>query len=174
MDAAGKQVFFSSIHKKSENMSFTIASKAFEHGAGIPKTHTCEGDDLSPPFWWDGAPAGTVSFALIMEDPDAPNGTFTHWIIYNLPAGSNELEKIIPIQKKLDNGAIQAKNDFGKVGYGGPCPPKGEEHRYFFRIFALKKKLPPESIHGRAEFYEKLKDAVLAEAEYMGRYYRKT
>lgn len=155
-------------------MPLTISSKAFEYGASIPIVHTCDGDDLSPPLWWEGAPGGTVTFALIMEDPDAPNDTFTHWIVYNLPADCNELEKIIPIRKKLDNGAIQAKNDFGKIGYGGPCPPKGEEHRYFFRIFALKKKLPPESIHDRKEFHERLKGLILDEAEHMGRYYRKT
>jgi Raf kinase inhibitor-like YbhB/YbcL family protein len=83
---------------------------------------------------------------MIMEDPDAPDGTFTHCILYSLPADCHQLKKIIPIQNKLSYGAIQAKNDFGKTGYRGPCPPKGEEHRYYFRFFAMKKKLPPESI----------------------------
>ncbi len=154
-------------------MAFTIASTAFEEGVSIPVVHTCDGDDISPPLGWDGVPAGTASLALIMEDPDAPSGTFTHWIIYNLPPDSKGLEKIIPIQKSLDNGAIQGKNDFGKIGYGGPCPPPGEEHRYFFRIFALKKKLPPESIHNGTEFYEAMSGLMLNKAEYMGKYYRK-
>ncbi len=151
-------------------MSFNIASTAFEYGAKIPKQHTCEGDDVSPMIWWENAPKGTVSFALIMEDPDAPGGTFTHWIVYDLPADCHQLEKIIPIQKKLDNGAIQGKNDFGKIGYRGPCPPKGEEHRYFFRIYALKKKLPPESISDGTEFHQAMNGLVIEHAEYMGTY----
>lgn len=155
-------------------MAFTISSSAFEEGHKIPTVHTCDGDDTSPPIWWEGEPKDTVTFALIMEDPDAPGGTFTHWMVYNLPASCHELEKIIPIQKNLDNGGIQAKNDFGKIGYRGPCPPKGEEHRYFFRIFALKKKLPPESIHSGTDFHEALKGLILDKAEYMGTYYKKT
>ncbi len=155
-------------------MKFTILCKAFENGFNIPTEYTCEGDDISPHIWWEGEPKGTVSYALIMEDPDAPDGTFTHWIVYNLPADCNQLEKIIPIQKNLSNGAIQAKNDFGKIGYKGPCPPKGEEHRYFFRIFALKKKFPPESINNGFEFYKAMNGFILDRAEYMGKYYRKT
>lgn len=155
-------------------MKFTISSTAFEDGSKIPTEYTCDGDDISPEIWWDGEPKGTVSYAMIMEDPDAPDGTFTHWVVYNLPADCHQLEKIIPIQKNLSNGAIQAKNDFGKIGYRGPCPPKGEEHRYYFRIFAMKKKLPPESIKNGFEFYEAMNGLVLDRAEYMGKYYRKT
>ena len=151
-------------------MAFNISSPAFEYGSKIPADHACEGDDVSPQLHWDGEPKGTVTFALIMEDPDAPGGTFTHWMVYNLPPDCHSLEKIIPIEKNMDNGAIQSKNDFGKIGYRGPCPPKGEEHRYFFRIFALKKKLTPESIHTREDFYESIKDHILDEAEYMGTY----
>ncbi|MFP4487801.1 MAG: YbhB/YbcL family Raf kinase inhibitor-like protein [Bacteroidales bacterium] len=155
-------------------MAFTITSTAFEHGANIPKEHTCDGDDVSPALKWEGEPAGTLTYALIMEDPDAPGGTFTHWIVYNLPKDCHKLEKIIPIQKHLDNKATQAKNDFGKIGYRGPCPPGGSEHRYFFRIFALKKKLPRESVKNGKEFYEALNGLILDKAEYMGKYYRKT
>jgi Raf kinase inhibitor-like YbhB/YbcL family protein len=155
-------------------MKFIISCIAFENGHTIPVEHTCDGDDISPAVWWEGEPKGTVTYAMIMEDPDAPDGTFTHWILYNLPADCHNLEKIIPIQKNLDNGAIQGKNDFGKIGYRGPCPPKGEEHRYYFRIFALKKKLPPESISNGSEFYEAIHGLILERAEYMGKYYRKT
>ncbi|MFP4064987.1 MAG: YbhB/YbcL family Raf kinase inhibitor-like protein [Bacteroidales bacterium] len=151
-------------------MAFNISSPAFEEGVKIPVVHSCEGDDVSPPLHWDGEPEGTVTFALIMEDPDAPGGTFTHWIVYNLPAGCHRLEKITPIEKNLDNGGIQAKNDFGKIGYGGPCPPKGEEHRYYFRIYALKKKLPPESIQNGEDFHEAINGLMLDQAEYMGTY----
>jgi Raf kinase inhibitor-like YbhB/YbcL family protein len=155
-------------------MEFNIYINAFEYGANIPPAHTCDGEDISPLLRWDGEPKGTVSFALIMEDPDSSGGTFTHWIVYNLPANCHELEKIIPVRRHLDNKAIQGKNDFGKIGYRGPCPPGGSEHRYFFRIFALRKKLPPESINSAAEFYRAIDGLVLGKAEYMGRYYRKT
>ena len=110
-------------------MAFNITTTAFEEGAFFPVQHTCDGDNTSPPLRWDDVPKGAVSFALILEDPDAPGGVFTHWIVYNLPADCRELEKIIPIEKNLGNGAIQGKNDFGKYGYGGPCPPKGDVHR---------------------------------------------
>ncbi len=155
-------------------MAMNIYITSFEQGAGIPAVHTCDGDDVSPLLRWDGEPKETVSFALIMEDPDAPEGTFTHWIVYNLPKGCHELEKAIPIKRHLDNKAIQGKNDFGKIGYRGPCPPRGREHRYFFRIFALRKKLPPESINTGPEFYQAVNGLVLDKAEYMGRYYKKT
>lgn len=155
-------------------MAFNISTPAYENGANIPVEHTCEGDDISPPVRWDGEPKGTAYFALIMEDPDAPGGTFTHWIVYNLPPDCHELEKIIPVERHLENNAIQGKNDFGNIGFNGPCPPKGEEHRYFFRIFALKKKLPPESIDSGEQFYQAMNGLILDKAEYMGKYYRKT
>ena len=159
---------------KDSIIKFTISCTAFENGLKIPIEYTCHGNDISPELWWEGEPRETASFAMIMEDPDAPNGTFTHWILYNLPADCHQLGKIIPIQKKLINGTIQAKNDFERIGYKGPCPPQGEEHRYFFRIFALKKKLPPESINSRSEFYDAINGLVLERAELMGKYYRKT
>lgn len=154
-------------------MEFNLRSKSFEHGATIPVVHTCDGDDLSPDLHWEGEPDGTVTFALIMEDPDAPAGTFTHWIVYNIPADVHHLEKITPIQKNLENGAMQGKNDFGKVGYRGPCPPRTEEHEYWFRLFALKKKLPPESANTARELYEGINGLILGRAEYMGKYKRK-
>ncbi len=154
-------------------MAFNLTSTAFENGANIPKVHTCNGDNVSPPLVWEDAPKDTTTFALIMEDPDAPAGTFTHWIVYNLPADCNELEKIIPIEKKLKNGAIQGKNDFGNYGYGGPCPPGKEKHRYVFKIFALKKKLAPESANNRDDFYKNIDGLILDKAEYMGVYKQK-
>ena len=155
-------------------MALNLYINAFENGSSFPAEHSCDGDDVSPLVRWDGEPKGTVTFALIMEDPDAPGGTFTHWIVYNLPDDCHELEKVIPIERHIDNGAIQGKNDFGKIGYRGPCPPEGEEHRYFFRLFALKKKLPPESIDNGTEFYQAINGLVLDKAEYMGKYYKKT
>jgi len=151
-------------------MAFNLTSKAFEYGASIPEKYTCKGEDIPPPLRWDEAPKGTVSFALILEDPDAPGGTFLHWLIYNLPADISELDGVSPIEKHLKNGVLQAKNDFGRTGYGGPCPPKGEVHRYYFRLFALKKKLPPESVKKIEDFYGVIKDLTLDKAEYMGKF----
>lgn len=155
-------------------MTLSLSSTAFESGYKIPVVHTCDGDDISPPLSWDGEPKATRSFAIIMEDPDAPGGTFTHWMIYNIPPDTHKLDKAVPIKINLDLGAVQVKNDFGKIGYGGPCPPKGEEHRYFFKIFALKKKFRPQSIQNEDDFYRLIKGHVLEKAEYMGKYYRKT
>lgn len=155
-------------------MAFSITSKAFENGASIPAVHTCDGEDVSPPLYWDGEPKGTVTFALIMEDHDAPGGVFTHWIVYNLPHDCHHLDKIVPMRKHLENKASQGQNDFGKVGYRGPCPPKKAEHRYSFRIFALKRKLNPETANTRTAFYQAIKGHILDEAEYMGHYRKKS
>lgn len=151
-------------------MSFEITSRSFENGASIPVEYTCDGDDTSPHILWDDAPKDTVTFALIMEDPDAPGGTFTHWIVYNIPSDVNGFDPVVPIVKNLDNGAIHGKNDFGKYGYRGPCPPKGEEHAYHFKLFALNRKLAPESAAKRDSFYEAIKGSILAEAEYVGKF----
>ncbi|MFW5820738.1 MAG: YbhB/YbcL family Raf kinase inhibitor-like protein [Bacteroidota bacterium] len=151
-------------------MAFNLTTTAFEQGASIPAVHSCKGDDTSPLLRWDGEPKGTETFALIMEDPDAPGGVFTHWMVYNLPNDCHELEEVIPIENHLENGAIQAKNDFGKIGYRGPCPPEGEEHRYFFKIYALNRKIPRESIKSREDFLEAIDGYILDEAEYMGKF----
>jgi Raf kinase inhibitor-like YbhB/YbcL family protein len=153
-------------------MALSISSTAFEYGVRIPVAHTCEGEDFSPALQWEGEPGETVTFALIVEDPDAPDGIFTHWIIYNLPVSFHILEKSVSVRKNLVNGGIQGKNDFGKTGYSGPCPPRGEEHRYFFRIYALRKKLPPESIRIGKDFHKALNGLILDRAEYMGTYSR--
>ncbi len=151
-------------------MALNLTSTAFEHGGSIPEKHSCKGEDVSPTLKWDEAPKGTVTFALIMEDPDAPGGTFLHWVIYNIPKETRELKDIPALQKNLKNGAIQGENDFNRIGYNGPCPPEGEEHRYFFRLYALKKKLPPESANSIEAFYQSLNGFVIDRSEYMGRF----
>lgn len=151
-------------------MAFNISSTAFGNGKDIPVKHTCDGDNISPQLYWDETPKDAVTLALIVEDPDAPGGTFTHWMMYNVSPNSKGLEPGIPQQKNLKDGTVQCENDFNDYGYGGPCPPKGEEHRYYFRLFALSKKLPPESAYSREEFYEAIKDKIIAQAEYMGLY----
>ncbi|WP_461831261.1 YbhB/YbcL family Raf kinase inhibitor-like protein [Aquifex sp.] len=150
-----------------------VFSPAFEYGDVIPSKYTCEGEDISPPVRWEGAPEGTKSFVLIMDDPDAPLGTFTHWIVYDIPADVNELYENFPKTAEV-KGIKQGINDFGRVGYGGPCPPKGHGyHRYFFRIYALDISslgLPPEATREQVE--SKIKGHILGSGELMGRYKR--
>src|SRR6266576_1502901 len=122
-------------------MAFALSSTAFKDGAAIPVKHTCDGADVSPPLAWSGAPQGTRSFAIIADDPDAPAGTWVHWVLYNLPAEGLGLIENTPQTETLTGGGVQGKNDFGKIGYGGPCPPSGT-HRYFFKFYALDSELP--------------------------------
>jgi Raf kinase inhibitor-like YbhB/YbcL family protein len=117
--------------------ALTVTSSAFVAGGSIPAKYTCEGANVSPPLSWTGAPAGTKSFALICDDPDAPAGIWVHWVLYNLPPNVDSLSEKTDAVSALSNGAMQGANDFGKVGYGGPCPPPGKSHRYFFKVYAL-------------------------------------
>lgn len=120
-------------------MAFELTSEAFEEGATIPVRYTCEGEDVSPPVAWSGAPEDTQSFALVVEDPNAPRGAFDHWIVYDIPPHAAALPEDLGDSPRLENlgESLQGKNDFGKVGWGGPCPPPGRPHRYVFRLYAL-------------------------------------
>ena len=118
-------------------MPFQMTTTAFSSGGTIPKNYTCDGPDLSPPLTWKDAPAGTQSFALIADDPDAPAGTWVHWVVYNVPSTAKELPEGVQKTEKLPDGTLQGRNDFRKIGYGGPCPPPGKPHRYFFKLYAL-------------------------------------
>ncbi|MDX1670946.1 MAG: YbhB/YbcL family Raf kinase inhibitor-like protein, partial [Balneolaceae bacterium] len=150
---------------------FSIGSTAFNEGDAIPEKYTCDGEDISPPLSWNGAPEGTVSYALVSDDPDAPGQTWVHWVIYNLPANVSELGEQVPTDKKLDNRALQGKNDFGNIGYGGPCPPGGT-HRYFFRLYALNSELDLEPGATKAELMDAIDGRILEETQLMGRYTR--
>lgn len=151
--------------------NLTISTNAFQDGNTIPQKYSCLGDNLSPALKWDRIPPSTQSLALIMEDPDAPMGTFTHWVVYNLPASEKELPEGIS-SGKLSNGAIQGSNSAHQNTYMGPCPPVGKAHRYFFKLFALD--LPPTLPEGLAA--EKLTSSmnghILAAGEFMGTYQR--
>ena len=117
---------------------FQLTSPAFHHGAAIPTRHTCSGKGLSPSLQWREVPPGARSLALICEDPDAPGGTFHHWAVFDLPPDVRQLPEGVPAREQLPDGARQAENDFGRIGYGAPCPPKGHHaHHYFFRLYAL-------------------------------------
>lgn len=149
-----------------------LSSNSFKHNEFIPEEYTCEGDNVSPHLSWSGFPEGTESFVIICEDPDAPFKTWVHWVIYDIPKENNELAKGIPAQEVLDFGAKQGINDFGYIGYGGPCPPRGETHRYFFRIFALNKKLNLTPGMDKKSLLEAIKEYIIEEAELMGKYRR--
>ncbi len=157
-------------------MAFSITSPAFDNGSTIPKNHTCDGTDPSPQLKWADRPAGTKSFAIIMDDPDAPPGTWVHWIIYDIPADTKGLVVGVPKKEKLDNGAKQGLvwgvNDFSRVGYYGPCPPPGTPHRYYFKLYALDTllNLPPKAT--KPDLEKAMKEHVLAEAQLMGKYGR--
>ncbi|MGB6689828.1 MAG: YbhB/YbcL family Raf kinase inhibitor-like protein [Terracidiphilus sp.] len=136
----------------------------------IPKKHTCDGADASPELKWSGAPAGTQSFALIAIDLDAPLGEFVHWAIYDLPAAARELPEGLPAQEQLADGSRQGRNDFGGIGYGGPCPPGSAPHRYVFRLYALDTKLNLPAGATRSQVEEAMKGHILAHGELMVRY----
>jgi len=151
---------------------FILTSTVFEEGKRIPTRYTCDGEDLSPPLSWKGIPEGTRSLALVMEDPDAPRGTFVHWVIYNIPPDLPGLPEGVSRQGKLENGALQGANDLGVIGYRGPCPPPGKPHRYSFILRALDTKLSLGPGATRAELEEAIKDHVLGETKLMGTYGR--
>ena len=148
-----------------------LTSTAFKEGEIIPKKYTCDGPDISPPLEWESVPANTRSLALIAEDPDAPMGTWIHWVIYDIPPNVSELAENIPPEKTLPDGAVQGKNDFRNIGYGGPCPPSGT-HRYFFRLYALDTKLnlPPGST--KFDLVKAMRGRIVGEAQLMGKYSR--
>jgi Raf kinase inhibitor-like YbhB/YbcL family protein len=154
-----------------KKMDINITSSAFEEGGLIPPKYTCDGSDISPPLQWDAIPEGTKSIALISDDPDAPMGTWVHWVLYNLPPDKKELNENIPPDENLPNGAKQGITDFRRVGYGGPCPPSGT-HRYFFKIYALDATLdlPPRA--GKSDLVSAMEGHILAEGQLMGKYKR--
>jgi Raf kinase inhibitor-like YbhB/YbcL family protein len=151
----------------------TISSKSFEPGREMPVKYTCDGEDFSPQLSWSGAPEGTESFALIMDDPDAPGRVFTHWVLYNIPADRGELPEGVPAEKIVKKGCSQGVNDFRMAGYGGPCPPPGKPHHYRFRLYALDTELDLPSGVTKNAVLAAMKGHILADAEIVGLYKRK-
>lgn len=150
-------------------MSFSLSSTAFQNGAGIPSVYTCEGANISPPLSWQNAPSETKTFVLICEDPDAPAGTWTHWVLYNIPNQMKGLSENISKQAHLADGSMQGINDFKQIGYGGPCPPSGT-HRYYFKLYALNThlSLPPKATKAQVE--QAIEGHILQQTELMGIY----
>ena len=152
-------------------MAITVTSTAFEEAGSIPAKYTCDGEDVSPPLAWIGVPEGTKSIALICDDPDAPMGTWVHWVLYNLPADAAGLPEGVPAEKTLPTGARQGTSDFKKIGYGGPCPPRGT-HRYYFKLYALDATVDLAPGATKRQLLRAMEGHVLAQGQLMGRYKR--
>jgi Raf kinase inhibitor-like YbhB/YbcL family protein len=158
--------------RRKNAMDLELKSTAFQQGSAIPREYTADGRNVPPPLRWTDPPAGTRSFALVCEDPDAPRGTFTHWALFNVPAEVRELTEESSQEAVLPNGAAQGRNDFGKLGYGGPSPPPGKPHRYFFKLYALDGLLGLEAGATKDQVLPALKGHVLAEGQLMGTHAR--
>lgn len=153
-------------------MAFSLTSSAFSSGGAIPQQYSCKGQDVSPPLAWSGAPAKTAGFALIMDDPDAPSGVWVHWVLWNVPAAKHSLPEGVAKSDQLEDGSLQGRNSSQKIGYHGPCPPEGQTHRYFFRLYALDGKLDLAAGASRSDLDAAMKGHVLAQSEYMGTFHK--
>ena len=160
------------VFKGSEGMALTVKSSAFNDGDMMDVKYTCKGEDVSPQLSWDGVPNGTKSFALICDDPDAPIMTWVHWVIYDIPANVTELSEGIAKEEVLSSGTKQGKNDFRKIGYGGPCPPPGGPHRYFFKLYALDAELNLEPGLSKKALLKAMEGHILEEAQVLGKFKR--
>ena len=151
-------------------MAVEVTSHAFEDSAEIPARYTCDGLDVSPPLSWDSVPDSTQSLALIADDPDAPGGTFVHWVIYELPPDTRRLPEDVPNRQTLPSGAAQGVNGAGSIGYMGPCPPSGS-HRYFFKVYALDTELGLGGGATKEDVLSAMEGHVLGEGRLMGTYW---
>ncbi len=154
------------------NGTIPVTSQAFEAGGMIPAKHTCDGPNVSSPLRWADPPAGVKSYALIADDPDAPVGTWVHWVLWNIPADARGLEENLPKTAALPNGAQQGTTDFRRVGYGGPCPSSGT-HRYFFKLYALDTMLELPASTTKRNLEGAMQGHILGQGELMGKYRRR-
>ena len=150
-----------------------LTSTAFTEGAAIPPKFTCDARNVSPPLKWSGVPAGAKSLALIVDDPDAPSGTWVHWVLYDLPASVSELPEDLAKSQYVAGGAKQGLNDFKHLGYGGPCPPHGKPHRYLFKLYALDLLLDLKPGLTKKDLETAMEKHILAQGQLMGTYQRK-
>ena len=161
-----------SVKEEAEKMTIKVTSPAFEEGGMIPAKYTSDGENVSPPLNWEGVPEGTKSIALVSDDPDAPMGTWVHWVMWNIPVDVRELAENVPPDVDLPDGSRQGVTDFGSHGYGGPSPPSGT-HRYYFKIYALDTKLGVPSSSKKADLLKAMEGHVIAEGQLMGKYKRR-
>jgi len=153
-------------------MALEVRSSAFSEGGSIPSQYTCDGKDVSPPLSWSGIPAAAKSLALICDDPDAPAGVWVHWVLYDLPPSTSTLPEAVPARAEVAGVGRQGKNDFRKVGYGGPCPPSGT-HRYVFTLYALDSKLDLAAGATKQDLLAAMRGHVVAESKLTGKYSRR-
>jgi hypothetical protein len=156
---------------KENKMDFKVTSTAFKEGQPIPRQHTCDGANVSPPLEWSSAPPTAKTFAIICDDPDAPSGTWVHWVLYNLPGDRIGLVENVPATEKVPGNGLQGTNDFQKIGYGGPCPPSGTHH-YFFKLYALDGELSLKAGATKAETLKAMEGHIVAQTQLMGTYRR--
>ena len=169
---AGRASFFFIPVPGATTMAFAISSSSFPNDGEIPKKFTCDGADVSPELSWTRPPAETQSLALIADDPDAPVGTWTHWVLFDLPPDTTSLPENVSKVDELPHGGRQGRNDFRKIGYGGPCPPAGHAHRYFFKLYALDRMLNLKPGSSKQELEQAVEGHVLGQTEWMGKYQR--
>lgn len=155
-----------------EMAKLELRSDAFEQEETIPEKYTCDGDDVSPQLSWGQPPEGTEELVLICDDPDAPVGTWDHWVLYGLAPDTVGLPEGVPTTKEIERGGLQGKNSWGNIGYGGPCPPKGPAHRYFFRLYAVDKTLDLKPGATKKAVLKAMEGHILAQGELMGKYAR--
>jgi len=157
--------------KGAQEVTFELTSTAFAAGESIPIQYTCDGEDTSPPLQWSDPPQGTQSLSLIADDPDAPVGTWVHWVLYDLPAGTRSLPEAVPPDADLPDGGQHGQSSWRRLGYGGPCPPSGT-HRYFFKLYALDTTLDLAAGANKKQVLQAMEGHILAQAELMGTYAR--
>jgi len=163
---------FKVLGQQASSSKIELKTTSFTPGGFIPKRFTCEAADVSPALTWTEPPAGTQSFALIEDDPDAPSGTFVHWLVYDLPAAYRQLPEGLSRNDQMLGGGRQGTNDFSRTGYNGPCPPPGRPHRYFIHLYALDAKPNLRPAATRRELEAAMQGHILAQAELMGRFQR--
>ena len=159
--------------EKARKDQMQLTSTAFAEGAAIPAQHTCDAKNVSPPLKWSGVPAGAKSLVVIVDDPDAPSGTWVHWVLYDLAATTTELPEDVAKSQYVAGGARQGLNDFRHLGYGGPCPPPGKAHRYFFKLYALDTMLELKPGLTKKDIEAAMEKHLLAQGQLMGTYQRK-
>jgi len=155
-----------------EEMKLTVRSPVFMQGDRVPAKYTCDDEDVSPPLYWSPGPTATESYALIAGDPDAPGGSFTHWLMYNIPFNVTRLEEHVSAVDRLGDGTLQGKNSYGRTGYGGPCPPPGNPHHYHFSVYALDTRLKLGPGASKDDLFGAMRGHVLAQGELTGIYGR--
>ena len=158
--------------EEDNEMAFTLTSSAFAQGGTIARSYSCDGRDISPPLSWENAPDGSESFVLICDDPDAPVGTWVHWVLYNISGGSRNLPEGLSSAPELNDGSRQGKNDFNRIGYGGPCPPRGSVHRYFFKLYALDTMLNLSAGLRKEDILKAIDGHLLGQAQLAAKYSR--